>query len=218
MDTHYKENLAEREKEAIQMAEACRAWLKFMSLLRTLTRVEVDENWYGHWNSFDCRFPSLNDHKELRSRIQSIMRDGFEVGDDPTLFKRNGLYDKMATASFPLDAFVATNVVAHVNFSLPQPMVFAVQQFRFKRCRKTHYDGWWGRLYLVDGRIAKTWHSETEVADCLSHEDATRQQMFEALIDQVKERGDECLFTITGDSLIGAMIKAESENILLTSA
>ena len=207
--------------QVVDMAIKCRAWLAFESVLKTSFAMsaqlgcEVTENFYNSWDNFDVRFPKVNDDKVVRRAIQGLCRTGFEVGDDPLLFKRRDIYDKMAYASFPLDWFVETTAKCKVTFSLPLPMVFAVSSFRLKRCRKVHQgDNWWGRLYLHDGRVPMG-YSERQVAESwLFPNETTREQMFEALLAKVRERGDECLFTITGDSLIGAMIQAQSEQLL----
>lgn len=179
--------------------------------------LKMDENWYNHWNELNLRFPAVNDQKTMREAIGDALRAPYEVDPDPTLFKRRTLFDKMAYATFPLSWFIETTSDAKVTFSLPLPMVFSVSSFRFKRCRKVRHDGWWGRMYLVDGRVERARGFDHEVDEALSPESSTREEMFETLLTQILEWQDECLFTITGDSLIGAMIKAESDNLLLTT-
>lgn len=205
--------------ECRETAETCRAWIEFLQSpgFNKLFHhgLRVCENWYGRMGDLSLEFPAVNDQKTMREAIGDALRAPYEVEPDPTLFKRRALFDKMAYATFPLSWFVETTSDAKVTFSLPLPMVFAVSSFRFKRCRKVGHDGWWGRMYLVDGRVERARGFDHEVDEVLSPESSTREEMFETLMTQIRERQDECLFTITGDSLIEAMIKAESDNLLL---
>lgn len=220
LSQYNRKKLAERINLLERHSELCRAWKLFVknpafSDVLIPIGLEVSDHWYQTWDSFDCTFPELHDVKVLRKAIQSLMRPGFEVDADPRLFKRHTLYDNRAYASFPLSAFVETTSSGSVIFSLPLPMVFAVSSFRMKRCRKKGHDGWWGRLYLVDGRLPESYRN-SEVEELLCGEGFTREEMFETLLGMVKLKEDKYLFTITGDSLIGAIIKAESESLILT--
>lgn len=212
----YRKAIAERCAAVADMAEKCRAWQKFLRLTSfSEIGAAVDENWYSDWSNFDIRFPELHDQRVLRSAIDAMLREPYEVGDDPRLFKRRSLFDKHAYMSVPLNWFVETTAVCTVTFSLPLPMVFAVSSFRLKRCRKVRQgDNWWGRLYFHDGRVSEGYREHEVAEDFTFPNETTREEMFEALLNKVREREDQCLFTITGDSLIGAMIKAESELLL----
>lgn len=208
-------HLEHRLRQVNDMAEVCRAYRKLFSDSKFQKLVgmgmECESSFYSSWDSFDCRFPKLQDQKVLRQAIRGLMLNGYDVDQDHALFKRRDIYDKMAYASFPLNRFVETTANCKLIFSLPLPMMFAVSSFKFHRCRKRRHDGWWGRLYLHDARCEKGYEGDREVAETFSPEEATREQMFEELINDVRSRGDSALFTITGDTLIGAMIKAESD-------
>jgi hypothetical protein len=211
--------LESRRRQVVDKVVQCNAWLAFMrhpGWERLFEMgVEINENWYNDWADFDCRFPDLNDQKPLRAAINSMFLTETITGD-PTLFKRRDIYDKMAYASFPLDWFVVTEAKCKVTFSLPLPMVFAVSSFELKRQRPANYnDQWWGRLYLRDGRVPNGRYSKREVAERRNFpNEMTRSEMFEVLLNKVREKEEASLFTITGDSMIGAMIQAESEQLL----
>jgi hypothetical protein len=128
------------------------------------------------------------------------------------IFKRMSLYDKNAYITFPLSWFIETDTDCTIVFGLPLPMVFAVSSFTLKHVKEKYGGYRWGRLYCNDARLAPCRHELVLVAsDRKLPIDSTRAQMFGMLLEEVKERADECWFTINGDDLVGAAIKAWSD-------
>ena len=211
----YRKAVSERCAQVVEMAEKCRAWQQFLCVTSfSEIGADIGDQWYS-WDEFNIQFPDLHDQNVLRKAIDCMLRGPHRVPDDPRFFKRQRLFDKMAYASVPLNWFVETTADCKVTFSLPLPMTFAVSSFRMKRTHKVHQgDNWWGRLYLHDGRISKD-YKEHEVAERIDFPcETTRDQIFEELLNKVRESEEKYLFTITSEPVIAAMIKVESDLLL----
>lgn len=215
--TQTKLDLELRVNELRQITETCRAWTEFLALpkIKNLVRIglQLNESWSGdrRLETLELRFPELHDEKTLLEVLRSMFLA--EAYLEPPVFKRRDIYDKMAYASFPLWWFVeTTDRNAKVEFSLPLPMVFAVSSFRLKHQLTKFREDRWGRLYLHDGRVPSGRDLKRQVAERRNFPiDTPRSEMFAELLEYVKSQGDECLFTITEDTLIGAIIRDNSE-------
>lgn len=176
--------------------------------------MQLNEKWYSSCNHLSLRFPSVSCENVMVTAIKTLLLPGVEInpqGDH--LFKRIDIYDTMAYAEFPLSHFVnAPGVSATVEFSFPLPMVFAASSFVLKHQKDKYGRNRWGRLYLHDGRVKQGHSGKREVAEERGFKlETTRQEMFEYLLAKVMENEEKCLFTVTGDSLVGSMIKAQSD-------
>ena len=159
-----------------------------------------------HYGNCDATIRFDGTEKDFRKLIDGLRQTG-SCGYN---FKRRDIYDKNAYATLPLNYFVGTHVDCKIDFGVPIPMTFAPTSFVLKH-QLTKYGQRWGRLYCNDGRL-ENGAKEREVAENREFpKEATRQQMFLELLEMVKKWGDECLFTITGDEMVGSMIKAQSE-------
>lgn len=196
------------EEMDLHVAKA-RAWKQFFVpstvdlLVEGGCTIEVPQFHYG---SCDATIRFDGTEKDFRRLIDGLGQTG-SCGYN---FKRRDIYDKNAYATLPLGYFVGTHVDCKIDFGIPIPMMFAPTSFVLKhqlvKCRNR-----WGRLYCNDGRL-ENYAKEREVAESRKFpREANRQEMFWELLGMVKERGDECLFTISGDEMVGSIIKAQSE-------
>jgi hypothetical protein len=209
----------EREKLNESLADLDRhiaiasAWKQFFtpSRIRDLLTAEVRVESFGlQYGRCDVNLKYEGSERDFREIIKSQMLEAKR--DASYIFKRTSLYDKNAYITFPLSWFVATDVECHIVFGLPLPMVFAVSSFTLKHVKEKYGDYRWGRLYCNDARLEPCRRTPEEVASIRTLPiDSTRAQMFEMLLEEVKDRADECWFTITGDDLVGAAIKAWSD-------
>jgi hypothetical protein len=159
-----------------------------------------------HYGSCDATIRFDGTEKDFRKLIDGLRQTG-SCGYN---FKRRDIYDKNAYSTLPLSYFVGTAVDCKIDFGIPIPMMFAPTSFVLKH-QLVKWGNRWGRLYCNDGRL-ENYAKERQVAENRNfRKEATRQEMFLELLEMVKKRGDECLFTISGDEMIGSMIKAQSE-------
>ena len=203
------ETFVEELADLAEYAEMARAWTLFLKPENRKLIADAG----GSCINFRCGSEDMylefdGAERDVRRLIGKLQLDP----SDDYIFKRPDIYGKRAWAIFPLGSFVPTTCRDRVRFGISQPMVFAVSCFRLEHQIRRATGRRWARLYCVDRRLdqerfgPKRWVAENKDYES----DTPREKMFEELLAKVEEHGDASLFTITRDSLVGAVIAANA--------
>jgi len=179
------------------MGARCDAWRAFLTsdTMQRLRRVKGHFIWFNRYQMFDHLIAEFDcTERRLRKVISELVRPEF-AGESYT-FQRKDIYDSRAWAALPLAWFakIDEREVPFIEFGLRLPWTVSRKDFTL-RWRWKH-----GRKLAVmtfdNSCLDPRFEKKRWVAEDRFPQEATRQQMWDALFAEVTEKCRTFLVTI----------------------